>query len=267
MIRVPRHKQLLPAIVPTKSPPTVNTSSQAVLSRFKRLPERIVQAVRGRTRPKLLERRLARDAKPIIAGMESNERGLFIDCGSNVGQGFTLFERHYPLDRFDYILIEPNPHCIPHLRTLISQRNAGDRIQLREAAASTREQTLRFFGINDGDRDELSQGASTNRSHNSALYTADESKAIEVAAFSLSDLIAEQARRYGTLVLKMDIEGGECDVLEHMLDHGTPRLLRRAYVEFHAQYLVEPDATRTRAREKAIVRRFREIGAPFALWI
>ena len=232
--------------------------------RFRR---RVVDAVLRRTEPRLRKRRLARDARSIIARMEAGERGLFIDCGSNVGQGFTEFERHYPLDRFDYIMIEPNPHCISHLRALINMRNAGDRIQLREAAASTCETTLRFFGISDGNRDELSQGASTLRDHNSALYAADESKAIEVAAFSLSDLIAEQARRYRTLVLKMDIEGAECEVLEHMLDHGTPRLLRQAYVEFHSQYLVEPDATRTRAREKAIVRRFREAGAPFSLWI
>lgn len=231
------------------------------------VPRRLIYTIRKPVEEQLRNRRLARDAETIISTMRTGERGLFIDCGSNVGQGFTQFEHHFPLDHFDFIMIEPNPHCIPHLQALIRLRNADDRIQLKEAAASTHNQTLQFFGINDGGNGELSQGASTLRSHNSTRYIADESKAINVAAFSLSDLLYEKATRYRTIILKMDIEGAECEVLEQMLDQGTAQLLRKLYVEFHAKYLVEPDASITRAREKAIVRRLQKIPVPLSRWI
>ena len=55
-----------------------------------------------------LERGAAADAARILTKLDAagpGARGLFIDCGSNLGQGFKQFVRHFPLRRFNYILI------------------------------------------------------------------------------------------------------------------------------------------------------------------
>jgi hypothetical protein len=34
------------------------------------------------------------------------QKGLFIDCGSNIGQSFEFFQKFYQIKNFDYILFE-----------------------------------------------------------------------------------------------------------------------------------------------------------------
>lgn len=69
---------------------------------------------------KQLESQVAMDAQAVKAKLAAgnSQKGLFIDCGSNLGQGFTFFKKYYPLDSFDYMLIEPNPYCLPHLEDI-----------------------------------------------------------------------------------------------------------------------------------------------------
>lgn len=55
--------------------------------------------------------RRARAATACLGG----RRGLFLDCGSNIGQGFEYFRQHFTADHFDYELFEPNPNCLPYL--------------------------------------------------------------------------------------------------------------------------------------------------------
>ena len=54
--------------------------------------------------------------------IKSGKTFLFIDCGSNLGQGFKFFRKYFTLDIFDYILIEPNPNCIKELKKLTNKK-------------------------------------------------------------------------------------------------------------------------------------------------
>ena len=47
-----------------------------------------------------------RSASKVTKLVNSKNKGLFIDCGSNLGQGFTFFEQYFHLKIFDFILVE-----------------------------------------------------------------------------------------------------------------------------------------------------------------
>jgi len=214
-----------------------------------------------------VERLLRRDAAKALSRIDSHlphQRGLFLDCGSNLGQGFGLFEKYFPLAKFDFVLIEPNPNCIPQLKDLIRRR--GGNIELIEAAAGTEVGHAKFFGLSEDHRGSTSDGGSILKDHNSVFYDPDEQRALSVPTFSLSDLIAERADRYGVVIMKVDIEGGEYDVLEDMLKNNTADRLGAIYVEFHSHFMVEPKRTEYRSRELAIAREFARRRIPFRLW-
>ncbi len=52
----------------------------------------------------LLNRRVTRDAKKVLSKLKLGGKGLLLDCGSNLGQGFDYLKKFYPLSTFDYIL-------------------------------------------------------------------------------------------------------------------------------------------------------------------
>lgn len=213
-----------------------------------------------------LDRLAAADAAQAIARIEAagpQARGLFIDCGSNLGQGFQQFARHYPTRLFDYVLIEPNPNCQGELRRLAS-RDAMASIQIIEQAAGTQLGTVRFFGLA---QDPTSQGASMLKEHNSAHYSNDDATAIEVPVFPLADLIEQRAPRYASVILKLDIEGGEYEVLPHLIGRAVHKLIDAAYIEFHTQYMAEPDRSRFLAIEQAVRGRLAADGVNYHVWI
>lgn len=218
----------------------------------------------------LLDRQTAADAVVVLARIDRagpGARGLFIDCGSNLGQGFRQFVKHYPLARFDYVMVEPNPNCLPALRGLVESTRrdgAGPPIEIIAQAAGTHAGSVRFFGL---EQDPTSQGASMLKDHNSRYYAADERRALEVPCFSLAALIRERQPRHAAVVLKLDIEGGEYEVLPHVIEHGLHRVLDAAYIEFHSQYMAEPEATGYRRTEAAIRDRLTRDGVNYRIWI
>ena len=68
------------------------------------------------------------------------------------------------------------------------------------------------------------------------------------------------------MVLKMDIEGGELDVLSSMLENKTMCFLDTLYIEFHSQYQQEPDKTRTRNIEERLIEEMKGLGVNVRIW-
>ena len=208
-----------------------------------------------------------RSASKVTKLVDSKNKGLFIDCGSNLGQGFTFFEQYFHLKMFDFILVEPNPYCEETLKNKITVKMKEGSIELIKKAASTSDGTTKFFGLVEDDRGKTSEGGSILKEGNSAWYTHSEEDAITVETFSLSDLIKNKSNSYKVIVIKMDIEGGEYEVLEDMLKHGTHKKISLIFTEFHSQYMKEPDKTAYRCREKVIVQSFKQDKIPFKNWV
>jgi len=208
-----------------------------------------------------------RSAVQVSKLVNSTNKGLFIDCGSNLGQGFTFFEQYFPLKIFDFILVEPNPYCEEALTNKIAAKKNEGSIELIKKAASTSDGTTKFFGLVEDDRGKTSEGGSILKEHASAWYTHSEEDAITVETFSLTDLIINKANRYKIIVLKMDIEGGEYEVLDDLLKHGAHKKIAIIFTEFHSQYMTDPDKTIYKSREKVIIQSFKQEKIPFKNWV
>lgn len=192
-------------------------------------------------------------------------KGLFIDCGSNVGQGLTYFSRFYTPDLYDYVLVEPNPHCLPKLKKVAKARVGGAKVELITKAASDKVGTVTFYGLSEGG--ETSEGGSILSTHNSKFYTPAKKGDLKVATFPLADLIADKAKSYSHIVLKLDVEGAEYAILPHLLKTGAIRKLRRMYLEFHADYVAEDVRPQRLAEEATLLKQIRRAGVPCTLWI
>jgi FkbM family methyltransferase len=234
---------------------------------FPGLAQLLYDAISVRVRAKLLQRLVPIDARSSnsTALRSKKGRGLFIDCGSNLGQGFSYFRKYYPLELHDYVLIEPNPHCISRLAELRDKLTGN--IEIVGKAASTRIGEVNFYGLTEGCRGETSELGSTLPGHNSKFYVTGENKAIKVKTFSLSDFIKSRRLEYSSIVLKLDIEGGEYEVLEDLIANRTHLCLERAYIEFHSQYMREPMRTHYRERETRIINKLKQDGVQFRLWV
>ena len=213
-----------------------------------------------------LRHAVAADAARLAVKLNSTgTRGLFIDCGSNVGQGFRFFSQHYSPDRYDYILIEPNPNCLPHLKKLGLVGDAH--IEILAKAASTEDGRAKLFGPPADQRDPTHEGFSIVADHNTALYQAEEFEEGLVETISLSNLIASKHAIYDVIVMKMDVEGAEYDILQDMIAKGAHRKLGAIYVEFHSQYMTGNSRIEKRRAEQRIEQTFETARSTFRRWI
>lgn len=202
--------------------------------------------------------------RSLAAKSDDGVRRLFIDCGSNVGQGYTFFSKYLPPDRYDAILIEPNPNCIDTLR---EQFGGTPNIEIIQGAAWVRNETLKLFGLVEDERGEMTQGASVVAEHNSSEYESDQGAALEVEAFSLAEMIEEKASHYDDIVVKMDIESSEYEVLRHLLDTGAAKHITHIFIEFHSEYFKEPENSEYLALETKLVEELRAAGVGVTVWI
>ena len=136
-------------------------------------------------------------AANLSKNLSKDKKGLFIDCGSNLGQGFTFFEQYFPLKIFDYILVEPNPFCEEELIKKINQKKQEGSINLITKAASSSEETTKFFGLVEGNRGKVTEAASILKDHASSwyspLHTSSKYLTNACTCFSLSSELAPSA--------------------------------------------------------------------------
>lgn len=193
------------------------------------------------------------DSKVVLS---RNEPVLFVDCGSNIGQGYKWFSVFYNKKNIDFHLFEPNPYCHPYLETI--EGNANGMVKLYKAGVGTINGTVKFYGLADSEGGKLSHGGSIKREHNSGLYKASENETIEVEIIDFSAYLTAQSKQYRQIVVKMDIEGAEIDLLENLISSGKINLIDILYVEFHSQYQSPSHSRFTSAREDQIVSRLKK---------
>jgi FkbM family methyltransferase len=182
--------------------------------------------------------------------------GLFIDMGSNLGQGFQFFSSYYDPNLFDYWFVEPNPFCLEALEKNVSALYdshgwKGNR-EIINAAVSNTDGTASLFGLVEDTRGKTSDGASVIKDHNSAFYASNEARALKVKSVKASSLIEDAAKKYPTIVVKMDIESAEYDALEDLIGTAAIDRIAHLYVEWHSQYFSADKAGESIDRERKI---------------
>ena len=177
------------------------------------------------------------------------QRGLFIDCGSKIGQGFQFFSRYYKLENFDYILFEPNPNCFEILRKNL-KKFESEKIELREQAVGVANSKVDFYGLEDSQGGQLSVGGTTLSVHNSKYFTRSNESDLQVDSISFSSLLLKVSEEYECIIVKFDIEGGEYPILEDLREKKLFDKIETLFVEFHSQYMSRDEAAKYSAIEQ-----------------
>jgi len=186
---------------------------------------------------------------------------LFIDCGSNLGQGFNFFKKYFKTDIFDYILIEPNPNCLEQLKKI-----TNDKILLIGKGVWKSKTILKFYGISET-KNKTTLGGSLIDNHNSLWYKSNKNEATEIETISLSELILEKKDKYDTIVIKMDIESSEYEVLRSLLTNNSIEYIKHIFVEFHSQYFSHNEQNKYLKLENELVDEIRSRNVGLTKWI
>ncbi len=205
------------------------------------------------------------DANSIQHSVKSGDKVLFVDGGSNIGQGFAWFSRYFNSDSIHFDLFEPNPNCIEILIDRIEDSHL-DNISIHSFGLGLHEEELKFYGISEAEGGATSQGGSINKDHNSMLYSAHASDAIIVKTIDFSEYLKNKKREYSKIVVKMDIEGAENDLLEHLISQETHKLIDILYIEFHSQFLNHPQSHIERKREVKIINKLKRDKIKVRIW-
>ena len=198
----------------------------------------------------------------------SGQKGLFLDCGSNLGQGFEFFRKYYPNNNYDYVLFEPNPYCFQEL----SKKYAGlsdSGVQLRNLAVGINNGSIDFYGLEEEKGGIYSVGGTVLPEHNSKKYGTSSSVSLKVQSINFSEFLVDILKKYvyTAVILKLDIEGGEYPVLDALRSEGLLSNFETIYVEFHSQYIRPDLASYYIDKEKDFLKYAKKIGTRVVQWI
>jgi FkbM family methyltransferase len=198
----------------------------------------------------------------------SSKRGLFLDCGSNIGQGFEFFRKYYPNELYDYVLFEPNPYCFQLLQEKYSGLSV-DGVQLRNVAVGIHNGEINFYGLEDAKGGIYSVGGTVLPEHNSKMYSDSNSASLRVASMNFSEFLIDvfNKNHYQFIILKLDIEGGEYSVLDSLVSNNLISKLESIYVEFHSQYMSNKFAKEYEDKENEFFKFSKRISTRIIRWI
>jgi len=145
---------------------------------------------------------------------------IFLDCGSNVGQGYTYFSEKYG-NEWHYILFEPNPNCY---RKLIEQFGSLPNVDIHNKAVYIEDCTKLFKFVT-----EYCVGGSLIENHNSAYNNTKQE--VQVSCVDIIKII-EKLSVNNEIIIKFDIESSEYDILERMIELKTIFKVKKYIVSF-----------------------------------
>ncbi len=157
---------------------------------------------------------------------------VLFDCGANIGKGYKELTRKLSIDdTWEVHLFEPNPECISKLKEMCT-----DYMHIHEQAVHTTNCTMKLFGTS---MSQYCQGATLHNSFHNHLYEPwkDTGDAIEVECIDLAKAIHPYIGN--EIYIKLDIEGSEYDVAEHLIQMDIMKHVKKIFIEFHDRYTTE----------------------------
>jgi len=166
-------------------------------------------------------------AKGLMQGILSMLKpdDLVLDCGANVGEITEVLAK----TGAQVHAFEPDPFCFGKLTKRFKK---ADNVTLHNVAVGTTDGVIQLMRADNFD--ENPRGASVKSTVISGGRKIDEVDTIEVKLMDLPAFIAEKTKDGAEVAfLKMDIEGAELDLLEHMQASGQFEDIRLTVAETH----------------------------------
>ena len=189
-------------------------------------------------------------------------RKIFVDCGSNTGQGLRHFAASYNMDSSWIIeTYEPNPEIMEQLKANIADLNL--KVDVFNAAVLDRngETTFSIMKENsEGSSVECLMSEGRARDSTDPAYRKHD-HIITVSCFDISDIL----RKYNEtdyVVVKLDVEGSEFKIVRKMLQDNTIRLVKELYCEWHTPYI----KNETEETERQLIQQVADTGVRIHRW-
>jgi len=159
---------------------------------------------------------------------EMPDGAICVDCGGNTGK----FTDLVLFCGGKSIIFEPNPFLVK-----LMQRKFRDNesVQIQSSAISTKNEIVEF---NFGEYTDQSGSIHKNKRNQSGI-----GKTMEVQAVDFAKFLKKLHKKTGVIYLcKIDIEGAEFEVIEHLISTGAYKLCRNIVVETHPRFFKDGKA-------------------------
>tara|TARA_R100000808_G_C2155395_1_gene167789 strand:+ start:15254 stop:15868 length:615 start_codon:yes stop_codon:yes gene_type:complete len=155
-----------------------------------------------------------------------NSGDIVIDCGANIGDITNLFINHGAI----VLAYEPNDRAFD----VLSNRFKNNRnVRCFKAAVSSSDGVSKLYMHQKSPEDPLKYSTGSSLVSEKSNVNIDDY--VEVKTIDLNRIIQKIKNKFkkNIQVLKIDIEGAECDLLEHLLDNGALHDIPYVFVETH----------------------------------
>lgn len=189
--------------------------------------------------------------------MLAHLNNVFIDCGTNKGQGFRLVAKKFGINSNWVVeLFEPNPLC-----------DTTDHVVsyaiLHQKAVWDKNGFVPFSLMLEND-----EGSSVNCLMDSGICKDPDNTAyrhhkyvIQVECIDISSIL-NQYNDDDFIVVKIDVEGAEFAIVRKMLKDGSIKKINHLLIEWHTIYL----SSETGGKEAELKRQIRETGVNLHDW-
>lgn len=149
-----------------------------------------------------------------------NNKKVFLDCGANMGQSVHNFIKLWDdWEEYDIHCFEP----LFGLEEYFSQYREYSNFTFHNKAVWINDGNVNFYPST-----QWNWGSSVIKEKNNVSKTP-----IEVPSIDISRWIQENFSIDDFIIFKMDIEGGEYDLIPHLLKNNTFKYINELYIEFH----------------------------------
>jgi len=172
---------------------------------------------------------------------------LFLDCGTNLGQGLKQFDSMYNLfnnKEWDIYTFEPNPHIdlnvmFKHVQNLTKIPKAiwTEDTKLSFSCKGKTDETERQKYNEQRFQGGGSQLTSTN--HQKDIPTHIEIDNVFVDAIDFSKFLLENKDKYEQIYAKFDVEGAEFQIIDKLIQDDTLKYIDMLYMEPHGRFFFQ----------------------------
>ena len=164
-----------------------------------------------------------------------------LDLGANIGVA-TKFFRSFD---FEVVAIEPNPVASKAFSRRF-QSDSSVSLHIAAVSSSTR-QNVPLYLHRESRQNPLKWSVASSLMRQKP--NVDVNSSIPVSQIDIIEVLSEID---GSPVIKMDIEGAEIEVLNHLIETKSIDVVDVLYVEFHSQYLSDAEEERVMEMENEL---------------
>jgi FkbM family methyltransferase len=170
-------------------------------------------------------------------------KNIFIDCGTHCFEGFEDFAKRYSIDSlWECYCFEANPFTYTQSQVKYQElikRNFN--ITYKQEAVSTINSEIKIncaYAGEDGYTNQgsniLNQPPSVDIQYGGTFnYTSEQ---ITTPTIDFAEFLFKIAKIEDRVIIKMDIEGSEFSVIDHLIAQNNLNLIDEIYIEFHERF-------------------------------